>query len=362
MDFSKSFDHVLCNGMLIKHLLHGIGGKFYASIKQMYCNTISAVKINNNITSTFKTEFGVKQGDNLLPNLFNSYLNDLNFPEDPCDPITLSSNSIFHLLWADDLLILSETPTGLQKCLDISNSYCNKWRLAIDIQKSNVIVIGKGRRGAYTNLEFHIGNQSLTKCKEYKYLGCTVNSNGNFTVSRKDLSLKATKVLYKLQRSFSDVSPSPELYNKLFDTLVKPVTLYNCEIWTADNINRLTKYFRNKVYELSENDLHEKLHNKFCKSNLLVQSNSINIVCRAELGRFPLTLEINASIIKFYDYLENFPSYRTSLLDAVKCSKNLNTYSWHKSSETLMNKKNISLEQCEQTPNHVMNKTGSFEN
>ena len=98
------------------------------------------------------------------------------------------------------------------------------------------------------------------------------------------------------------------------------MALYNCEIWASDNNNRLTRYDRNKVYELSENDLHEKLHNKFCKSNLRVKGNSINIVCRAELCRFPLTLEINASIIKFLDYLENLPSNRTILLDAVKCS------------------------------------------
>ena len=72
-------------------------------------------------------------------------------------------------------------------------------------------------------------------------------------------------------------------------------------------------------------------------------------MCRAELGRFPLTLEINASIIKFHDYLENLPSKRTILLDAV-----------NKHSETLMNKNNISLEQYERTANHVMNKTESL--
>ena len=62
-----------------------------------------------------------------------------------------------------------------------------------------------------------------------------------------------------------------------------------------------------------------------------------NIACRAELGRFPLTLDVNTQIIKYYDYLDNLPlSTRLILLDAVKCSKNLNNVSWHKYSETLM--------------------------
>ena len=90
-----------------------------------------------------------------------------------------------------------------------------------------------------------------------------------------------------------------------------------------------------KVYELSENDLHERLHTKFCKSNLRVKCNSVNTACRAELGRFPRTLDVNTQIIKYHDYLDNLSLSRLILLDAVKCSKNLNV-SWHKYSETLM--------------------------
>ena len=47
---------------------------------------------------------------------------------------------------------------------------------------------------------------------------------------------------------------------------------------SSENINRLVKYELNKIYELSVNDFHEKLHNKFCKGNLRVKSNSINIM------------------------------------------------------------------------------------
>ena len=103
------------------------------------------------------------------------------------------------------------------------------------------MIIEKGKRAANGNTEFHIGDQALTYCKEYKYRGCIINFSGNFTAAKKDFSQKAAKVLYKLQRSFASVSPPPELYNKLFDTLVKPVALNNCEIWATDNVNRLTK-------------------------------------------------------------------------------------------------------------------------
>ena len=167
-------------------------------------------------------------------------------------------------------------------------------------------------------------------------------------------------MLYKLQRSFASVSPPPELYNKLFDTSVKSVALYNCEIWATDNVNRLIKYDSKKVYELSENDLHERLHTKFCKSNLHVKRNSVNMACRAELGRFPQTLDVNTQIIKYHDYLDNLSLGRPILLDVVKYSKNLNNVSWHKYSETLMYKNNVRLENLQRTANNETRKSESL--
>ena len=120
VDFRKAFDRVWTEELLVKLLSHRVGGNFYGSIKQTYLNTISAVKINNSITPTFKSEVGVKQGGNLSPTLFNVYLNDLKFPEDSCDPIKLSSVSLSHLLWADGLVIMSESSVGLQKVLRCS--------------------------------------------------------------------------------------------------------------------------------------------------------------------------------------------------------------------------------------------------
>ena len=78
------------------------------------------------------------------------------------------------------------------------------------------MIIEKGKLAANSNTEFRIGDQTLTYCKEYKYLGCIINSSGNFSADNKDLSQKAAKVLYKLQRAFASVSPPPELIINCF--------------------------------------------------------------------------------------------------------------------------------------------------
>ena len=48
------------------------------------------------------------------------------------------------LLYADDIVILSETAEGLQKGLHILKDYCDKWKLIINTSKTKIMVFRKG--------------------------------------------------------------------------------------------------------------------------------------------------------------------------------------------------------------------------
>ena len=43
----------------------------------------------------------------------------------------------------------------------------------------------------------------------------------------------------------------------------------------------------------------EKTHLQFCKRYLEVHNKASNIACRAELGKFPLNIDINKKILKY---------------------------------------------------------------
>ena len=136
VDFQKAFDSVWHGGLLLKLLENGIGGRFYDLIKNLYINTKCAVKIQDQRTSFPYT--GVRQGCVLSPILFNLYINELPklFEEtQDSDPFNLSSSIINSLLYADDLVILSQPQSGLQNCLNTLHTWSKKWLLEVKFKK-----------------------------------------------------------------------------------------------------------------------------------------------------------------------------------------------------------------------------------
>ena len=81
----------------------------------MYLDNKQQVRIQDKLTKTFEPKIGVRQGINLSPNLFNIFINDLpNIFNETDDRVELDNFKISSLLYADDLIILSTSKSGLQ--------------------------------------------------------------------------------------------------------------------------------------------------------------------------------------------------------------------------------------------------------
>ena len=53
-------------------------------------------------------------------------------------PVTAYDIQINCLLYADDMVLLSESQSGLQMCLNKLNSYCQKWKLTANTEKAKL--------------------------------------------------------------------------------------------------------------------------------------------------------------------------------------------------------------------------------
>ena len=96
----------------------------------------------------------------LVPFSFNIFVNDLTHCfNEACMPCLLGEHRINCLVCADDLVILSESASGLQNCLDAVGIFCSSWGLDINYNKSKVIVFSKSSK--LFDLSFTLNNIQL---------------------------------------------------------------------------------------------------------------------------------------------------------------------------------------------------------
>ena len=127
IDFSKAFDLIDRNLMLYKLLINGVDGNFYKAIKSLYrpTGTISKLRINSHLTDIFKVTNGVHQGDTISPTLFNLYTNDLALNALKCG-VDIDGRCVSILLYADDVVIMSDSEDNLQKMINCVYSWCRR--------------------------------------------------------------------------------------------------------------------------------------------------------------------------------------------------------------------------------------------
>ena len=348
IDLKKAFDTVWHSGLMYKLQMIGISSNFYRIIKCMYTENEVCMKFKDQITDFFTSTIGVKQGDNLSSTLFNIYINDLtNCFTNSCDPIQIGSSKIHCLMYADDIILLSESASGLANQLRIVSEFCQAWKLSVNTDKSKIMIF-EARKSNNTH-NFMINSQNLEQVYSYKYLGVIIDYKGNFTECKLDLLSRSQKAYFKLRKLLNTDIINPKLYLSIFDRTVLPIMTYGSEIWGYFNVNT-KRYLQNKSPEyLYEECIAEKLHMKLCKILLGVNQKATNIACRSELGRYPIMINILTNIVCYRARLEKDDcqglvkeSFRD---DMLMHSKGLSD--WYTCSEEILKYVNISKQQLQ---------------
>ena len=137
IDLSKAFDTINRRALFHKLYKFNVRGHFLNILKDMYSSLLYSVKTEHGLSPSFETKIGVKQGCILSPTIFSLYLNDLNDCFDiSCDPVVIDTTKISSLLYADDIVLLSNTAEGLQNALNKLGNFCETWNLKINISKT----------------------------------------------------------------------------------------------------------------------------------------------------------------------------------------------------------------------------------
>ena len=143
VDFSKAFDLVNRNILFYKIMKSGWHGKVIDTLRSLYSKT--SFRVNNRGWTSFLIHnvLGVNQGGIASGLLFRKYMADMgDYPKSRFG-VCMGHSIIMHLLWADDLVLISDTCAGLQKQLDGLQNFCSKNLTAVNEIKTKCMTFGK---------------------------------------------------------------------------------------------------------------------------------------------------------------------------------------------------------------------------
>ncbi len=153
----------------------------------------------------------------------------------------------------------------------------------VNCQKTKVMIFHLERLPR--KLKFTLGATAIDIASEYNYLGIVFSTSGSLKSGIKTPAQNTAKALFTLRNCVnSNRTLDPVSHVKLFNSFIRPIVTYGCQIWVQELIKGDSF--------ASASDKSEQVFAKFCKSLLRVPRNASNTAVYGELGQYPLRLLI----------------------------------------------------------------------
>ena len=233
VDFTKAFDYVNRSALYHKLIESKVNSKLLRVLISMFNKAQSAVRWDGVVGDNITSKSGVLQGGIVSPNLFNHYLYDIGNYLEKKDGILVGSNPVNYLLYADDLILMSTTASGLQNHINNLYKFCAAWHLIVSLPKTKVLIFNDSHKAE--KYIFNFGKETIDIVSEYKYLGIifTSNSRNVFEQTVIERQQKATAAMYQMCSDIKNSIGQPpiKLALKTFNAQVLSVLEYGIEIW-----------------------------------------------------------------------------------------------------------------------------------
>ena len=297
IDYRKCFDSINREALFNVLERNGIRGNFLKAIQGIYTSLLSCVRNNGELSEYFECPIGLKQGCLLSPKLFSIFISEVSKYLDAHGKhgiqLIPGGKIIHHLLYADDNILVSDTPSGLQSKLNIIHSQSERLGLEVNLDKTKIIVF---RKGGYLGRHesWHYGETQIEIVNAYSYLGVDFTTRMSFTSSTLPFVAKAKKASFEILRALYALECcNLHVFLKLFDSKVQPILSYGSELWG-----------------MGDNPEIEMVHTISLKRFLNVSAHCSNTTIYGDTGRYPLSICHKIKSIKYWFRLLKLPQSR----------------------------------------------------
>jgi hypothetical protein len=183
LDATKAFDRVDYCKLFRELLKRNLPVVFTRLLLTLYTSQTTRVCWNDVDSKTFTVLNGVKQGAILSPTLFCIYIDGLlcNL-RDSGVGCYIGDNFIGALAYADDISLLSPTPSGMRKLLLICENYATEFKIRFNAAKSKCIFIAPSKYRTdrlSPTPEFYVGGHQIEFTDRWPHLGHIIDNNSD---------------------------------------------------------------------------------------------------------------------------------------------------------------------------------------
>ncbi|KAK3518442.1 hypothetical protein QTP70_000659 [Hemibagrus guttatus] len=217
VDLEKAYDRVPREELWYCMRKSGVAEKYVRVVQDMYERSRTVVRCAVGQTEEFNVELGLHQGSALSPFLFAIVMNQLSEE--------VRQESPWTMMFADDIVICSESREQVEENLE-------RWRFALERRgmkvsrsKTEYMCVNE-REGSGT---VRLQGEEVKKVQEFKYLGSTVQSNGECGKEVKKRVQAGWNGWRKVSGVLCDQKISARIKGKVYRTVVRPAMLYGLE-------------------------------------------------------------------------------------------------------------------------------------
>ena len=174
VDLEKAYDRVPRDKLWKVLQEYGVDGQLLRAIKSFYCRPEVCVRVNGKQSKPFHVGVGLRQGCVLSPLLFIVYMNWIDKYSQADEFATIGNCKISRLLFADDLVLLSSTESGLQRALNSFADACNTAGMKISTAKTEVLHLSRNP----DQCVLQVNGATLKQIEKFKYLRVAFTSDG----------------------------------------------------------------------------------------------------------------------------------------------------------------------------------------
>ncbi|KAK3514257.1 hypothetical protein QTP70_012095 [Hemibagrus guttatus] len=217
VDLEKAYDRVPREELWYCMRKSGVAEKYVRVVQDMYERSRTVVRCAVGQTEEFKVEVGLHQGSALSPFLFAMVMDQLSEE--------VRQESPWTMMFADDIVICSESREQVEENLE-------RWRFALERRgmkvsgsKTEYMCVNE-REGSGT---VRLQGEEVKKVQEFKYLGSTVQSNGECGKEVNKRVQAGWNGWRKVSGVLCDQKISARIKGKVYRTVVRAAMLYGLE-------------------------------------------------------------------------------------------------------------------------------------